>query len=182
MEPNSERPTLETAETVGAQRLEKVTKWVNRLAAPDILLQIGANAAKDRIDAVREKIENRATEIRNRVTEKLSEAYSRFEIRFNTAKDKTVAVGKEVGRRAAVVGLTPVAAGEAVWAEIYKFPAGIREAIADAQDRKIDAYKAKIAEMRESRNNHREKAAGRRDKAASINSVRRSLDRIRVSA
>lgn len=189
MEPHSEnRLTIETAREVGRQRLDKVLNFVAPILAPDVLKEIAKNAAQDKIDqarermtALKERIENRAAEVRDRFVEKVTDTYGRFETRFNGAKDKTVAVAKEWGRRTAVVGLTPVAAGEAVWAEVYKIPAGFREAIADAKDKKIEAYKAKIAEMRKSRDDHREKAANRRDRAASMTGVRSTLAGLRTT-
>jgi uncharacterized coiled-coil DUF342 family protein len=182
MEPTSEnRPTLADAETKGAERLKKLTTLANRIAGGDILLQIGANAAKDRIDAAREKIETRATEIRDRVVEKISGAYDRFETKFNTAKDKTIAVGNEVIKRAKVVGLTPVAAGEAAWVRVYQIPAGFREATAEMKDKKIEKYQAKIKELRDKRDGDREAASKIREKAATKNSARRALDRIKTT-
>jgi uncharacterized protein YhaN len=130
---------------------------------------------------LRQRIENKATEIRNNVTEKITSAYDRFEARFNAAKDKTVAVAKEIGRRAAVVGLTPVAGAEAVFVEIYQIPAGIREGIADWKEKKADALRDKIAKLEQQSASHREKAGARRDKAANMNSVRGALDRVRTT-
>lgn len=189
MEPQSEnRPTIETARERGRQRIDKALNFVAPIMAPDVLLEMGKNAAQDkiteaqeRLTALKERVENRANEIKDAFVEKATAAYGRLETRFNQAKDKTVAVAKEVKRRAKVVRLTPIAAGEAVWAEIYQVPAGVREALADMRERKIEKFQSKIATWEQQRDSHREKAGIRRDKAASMNRVRSQLDSLRTS-
>lgn len=190
MEPQTEnRPTIETAREQGRQRLDKVLNFIAPIMAPDVLLEMGKNAAQDKISEAQEKmtslknrVEKRATEIRDRFVEKATAAYDRFENRFNAAKDKTVATAKEMGRRAAIVGLTPIAAGEAVWVEIYKSPIHIREAIIDMKDKKADEYLALVKELRESTKGHREAIKSTEEKAKTMNSARRTLDRIKAAA
>lgn len=136
---------------------------------------------EERMVALKNRVEAKAIEIRNTVVEKMVAAHDRLEARFNAAKDKTVAVAKEVGRRAAVVGLTPVAGAEALYVEMYKIPAGIREAIADKQETSIQKKKDAIKVLEAKRDSHREKAGERREKAKKKNAARKVLERVKAA-
>lgn len=190
MEPPSEnRPTIETAREKGLQNLDKVLKFIAPVFSPGTLAEVGKyavqdkiNEAKERMDALKLRVETKALEIRNAATEKWNAAYDRFETRFNAAKDKTSAVAKEVGRRAKVVGLTPIAGAEALYVEIYKIPAGIRESIAEAKQGKIDNLKDKLKVLEAQKKDHKEKAKEIRERAAKKTVARTALDRVRVKA
>lgn len=59
MEPLSEnRPTIETARELGRQRLDKALNFVAPILAPDVLLEMGKNAAQDKLNEAKERREN----------------------------------------------------------------------------------------------------------------------------
>lgn len=182
MEPPSEnRPTIETARERGRQRLDKALNFIAPIFDPATLVEVGRFAVQDRVDALKQRVETKATEIRNAVAEKMTAAYDRLQGGFNATKDKTVAVAKEVGRRAAVVGLTPVARAESLYEEMYKIPAGIRESIADRQAESIQRKKDAIKALEAKSVGHREKADEIRKRAEKKNVARKALERVKAT-
>jgi hypothetical protein len=124
------RPTIEDARALGRARIDKVLNWIAPIMAPEKLVEIGKNAAQDKVDSateslnrIKERAEVRAAEIRDGVVEKVTAARDRTVDRFNSIKDKTIYKATEISKRAAVLGLTPVAKAEAGWEKIYQLPA-----------------------------------------------------------
>ena len=212
------RPTVETARDVGKQRIDKFLNWVAPVMAPDVLIEIGKNAAQDKVAEVKgkleslaERVKDKATEIKDRFIEKTREARDRVVVRYENVKDKTIYKAKELGKRAAVLGLTPVAKIEQTWEEVYKIPAGIRTWVAGRHEGRVSAselasQQAKdkheallklfeeqhkqelesIARVRESAAaaavDQREKAAQIREKAASFKGIRSLVESLKPSA
>lgn len=127
MEPISEtaRPTIETAREVGRGRIDKFLDTIAPLAAPDVLVQIGRNA-----------VEDKATEIKDRVTDTVDRFLLRgydsagkldafYEKNSNEVKTRTT----EFGRRSALLGLRPLAWAEEKWQTLCELPAQVGEFI-----------------------------------------------------
>jgi len=226
MEPTSEtprptegtRPTIETAREVGRQRIDKFLNWVAPVMAPDVLMEMGKNAAQDKVAEVRgkleslaERVKDRASEIKDRFIEKARDARDRVVDRYEDIRDKTIYKAKELGKRAAVLGLTPIAKIEQTWEQVYQIPAEIRTWAAGRQEGRVSAaelaseqvkekheallklieeqYKQELAEIGRTReiaatkaSEHREKAAQNREKAASFKGVRSLVESLKPSA
>jgi ElaB/YqjD/DUF883 family membrane-anchored ribosome-binding protein len=220
MEPTAEasRPNIETARDVGRQRIDKFLNWVAPVMAPDVLMEMGKNAAQDKVAEAKDKLENlaehvkdRAAEIKDRFIEKARDARDRVVDRYEDIKDKTIYKAKELGKRAAVLGLTPVAKLEETWENVYQIPAEVRTWAAGRQEGRVTAaelasekakekheallklieeqHKQELAEISRTRESaaakaseHREKAAQNREKAASFRGVRSLVEGLKPSA
>ena len=220
MEPTAEtgKPTIETARQVGRERIDKFLNWVAPVMAPDVLAEIGKNAAQDKVAEVRgkleslaERVKDKASEIKDRFIEKARDARDRVVDRYEDIKDKTIYKAKELGKRAAVLGLTPVQKTVEVWQEIYQIPGEIRIWAAGKQEGRVspadlaaegarekheallklieEQHKQELAEIARTREiaaakakEHREKAAQNREKAASFTGVRNLIEGLKPSA
>ena len=62
MEPSADtsRPTIETAKEVGRARIDKFLNWVAPVMAPDVLVEMGKNAAQDKMTEIKSKLESLA--------------------------------------------------------------------------------------------------------------------------
>lgn len=199
MEPTSEtpRPTIETAREVGRQRIDKFLNWVAPVMAPDVLMEMGKNAAQDKVAEVKgkleslaERVKDRATEIKDRFVEKARDARDRIVDRYEDIRDKTVYKAKELGKRAAVLGLTPVAKIEQTWEQVYQIPAEIRTWMAGRHEGRVSAaelaseqakekhevllklieqqHKQELESIARARESAAQAAAGQREKATQI--------------
>lgn len=220
MEPTTEtsRPTIETAREVGRQRIDKFLNWVAPVMAPDVLIEVGKNAAQDKVaeikgklESLAERVKDRASEIKDRFIEKARDARDRVVDRYEDIKDKTIYKAKELGKRAAVLGLTPIAKIEQTWEQVYQIPGEIRTWAAGKQEGRVSAanlatekskerheallklieeqHKQELIEIARTRETaaakareHREKAAQNREKAASFNGVRSLAESLKPSA
>lgn len=220
MEPTAEapRPTIDTAREVGKARIDKFLNWVAPVMAPDVLMEIGKNAAQDKVAEVKgkleslaERVKDKASEIKDRFVEKARDARDRVVDRYEDIKDKTIYKAKELGKRAAVLGLTPVAKLEQTWEQVYQIPAEIRTWAAGRQEGRVSAselaaekakdrheallklieeqHKQELSSIARTREiaaaaaaDHREKAARNREKAASFKGVRSLVESLKPSA
>ena len=220
MEPSADtsRPTIETAREVGRARIDKFLNWVAPVMAPDVLVEMGKNAAQDKMTEIKSKLESltervkdRATEIKDRFVEKARDARDRVVDRYEDIKEKTVYKAKELGKRAAVLGLTPAAKIEQTWEQVYQIPAEVRTWMAGRYEGRVSAAelaaeKSKekheallklleeqhrqelesIARARESAAQagagQREKAAQNREKATGFRGIRSLVENLKPSA
>lgn len=161
MEPTGEpRPTVETARQVGGERINKFLDRIAPLAAPDVLVQIGKNAVGDKATEIRDRVTDTVERTRIKVEDTVDrflmkgyDAAGKLDAFYEKTSNEVKTRTNEFGRRAAVLGLRPLAWAGEKWQAVCEVPAKVEDFISTKFETKAavpnEAIRAERRRLRE---------------------------------
>ena len=207
-------PAKLAAREKGKQRIEKLVNLAYTIAGADVLVaktaEVGGQWAKDRATEIKDRAIEKGMEIKNKIVERVTDARDRLVDRYERTKTRTIAKGTELAKRAAVIGLSPIAKAEEWISKIYELPAELKAWQVGREEEKVSAASLRAAVERrtyqeqlrllqeqhrerlravaaarqaaeKAAREHRVKAKSIREKAAGMNKVRSAVANLKAT-
>ncbi|KKS64251.1 MAG: hypothetical protein UV33_C0031G0005 [Candidatus Daviesbacteria bacterium GW2011_GWA1_42_6] len=141
---------LREARRAGSKRIQKVVELAETVMGGEKyakrIAEYGGKVVQEKFNDIKDRVETRAIEIRDGFMERVDDARDRFASGYERARARTIAKATELGKRATMLGLTPVAKLEEVYANIYKLPAGLEDWLVSRRQPKLDEANRVAAE------------------------------------